>query len=164
MDVSLVLFKKGGERKTFVLPAKRVLIGRAKDCDFWIPMMSISRRHCEITVENSTVHIHDLGSRNGTYVNGRQTDNADLKPGDFIRLGPILFGVQIDGMPSNLTPPDFVMFEEHEPAEHAGEGSTIVHSPSEKTQLGARDVADDIMAWLDEREKKNGKSHNQPGA
>jgi pSer/pThr/pTyr-binding forkhead associated (FHA) protein len=160
MDVNLVLFKKGGERKTFVLPAKRVIIGRAKDCDFWLPVLSVSRRHCEISVENSTVLIHDLGSRNGTFVNGMRIVNANLRPGDFIRIGPILFGVQIDGQPTTLMPPDFVMLEESTSEERPGEGSTIIQPPSDKTQTGVRDVAEDIMSWLDERDQKNGKSEN----
>jgi pSer/pThr/pTyr-binding forkhead associated (FHA) protein len=160
MDVSLVLFKKGGERKTFVLPGKHVLMGRAKDCDFWIPVLSVSRRHCELTLENTTLHIHDLGSRNGTYVNGMKVTNASLRPGDFIRVGPVLFGVQVDGQPSNLLPPDFVMIEENHAEEHAGDGSTIVQPPSEKTQVGTRDVADDILLWLDEREQKEAKNKN----
>jgi pSer/pThr/pTyr-binding forkhead associated (FHA) protein len=159
MDVSLVLFKKGGERKTFVVPGKRILIGRAKECDFWVPVMSVSRRHCELNIEAPLLHVHDLGSRNGTYVNGMRVTNATLKAGDFLRVGAILFGIQVDGVPEKLSPPDFVLLEEHNgPIEHSSEGSTIIQTPLPgQTQTPARDVADDILLWLNDRDEKNGK-------
>lgn len=160
MDVSFVLFKKGGERKTFVLPSNRVTIGRAKDCDFWIPLLSVSRHHCELTANETTLHIHDLGSRNGTYVNGMKVVNANLHGGDFIRIGPILFGVQVNGQPTNMVPPDFVMLDEAMADDHPGDGSTIIQAPSEQTAV--RDVAEDIMQWLDDRDHKNGKAGEKP--
>jgi pSer/pThr/pTyr-binding forkhead associated (FHA) protein len=157
MDVSLVLFKKGGERKTFVLPGKRALIGRGTDCNFRIPLLSISRRHCEINVDERTLHVHDLGSRNGTFVNGMRIVNALLRPGDFIRIGPVLFGVQIDGRPDTLVPPDFVMLEENNTEEHPGDGSTIIQPPqSDQTHDGGHDITDDIFFRLDGEEPKNG--------
>jgi len=166
MDISLVLFKKGGGRKTFIIPGKRILIGRAKECDFWVPVMSVSRRHCEITIENGAVHLHDLDSKNGTYVNGTRVQNATLGAGDFLRVGPVLFGVQVDGQPERLVPPDFVLLEEEHAEEKAGEGSTIVQQPTPgQTQTpSARDVADDILSWLDEQEQKpdNGSTTTQP--
>jgi pSer/pThr/pTyr-binding forkhead associated (FHA) protein len=162
MDVSLVLFKKGGERKTFVLPGKRALIGRGTDCNFKIPLLSISRRHCELTIEENTLHLHDLGSRNGTFVNGMRIVNAMLRPGDFIRIGQILFGIQVDGRPDTLVPPDFVLIEENE-EEHPGDGSTIIQPPqSEQTHDGSHDIADDIFFRLDEEEPKNGRPEKGP--
>jgi pSer/pThr/pTyr-binding forkhead associated (FHA) protein len=157
MDVSLVLFKKGGERKTFVLPGQHVLIGRARECDFWIPVMSVSRRHCEITVDERTVHLHDLGSRNGTFVNGTRVQNAILRPGDFLRVGPIVFGVQIDGTPENLIPPDFVQLEEEHAVDKTGDGSTIVQPPQPgQTQAPPHDIVEDVMSWLEDKNKKAG--------
>jgi pSer/pThr/pTyr-binding forkhead associated (FHA) protein len=160
MDINLVLFRKGGEPKPFLLPSRRVLIGRAKECDFWIPLLSVSRRHCEITVDEVDIHIHDLNSHNGTFVNGMRVENATLHPGDFIRVGPILFGVQIGGVPKELVPPDFVMLDENDGQEHPSEGSTITHAHTEKGHSDeGRDVADDILSWLNDKEKRNGQGN-----
>jgi pSer/pThr/pTyr-binding forkhead associated (FHA) protein len=158
MDVSLVLFKKGGERKTFVLPGSKALIGRGTDCNFRIPLLSISRRHCELTFNDATLHVHDLGSRNGTFVNGMRIINAVLRPGDFLRIGPVLFGIQIDGRPDTLVPPDFVMIDESNTEEHPGDGSTIVQPPqNEQTHNGGHDIADDVLGWVTPKEEKNKK-------
>ncbi len=161
MDVSLVLFKKGGGRRSFVMPSQRVLIGRSDDCHFRIPVMSVSRRHCELFIEDGKLRMHDLGSRNGTYLNGIRVQNANLRPGDFLRIGPVLFGIQIDGIPGQLIPPDFVLLEENHIDEHAGDGSTILQTLQPgQTQTPPRDVTEDIMNWLDDKENKN----KQPGS
>jgi hypothetical protein len=83
-------------------------------------------------------------------------ENAVLRAGDFVRIGPVLFGVQIDGAPGQLTPPDFVLLEENHLDEQPGDGSTIVQTPQPgQTQTPQRDVADDIMSWLDDKEEKD---------
>lgn len=106
MDVNLVLFKKNGTMKNFILPSTVTVIGRRQDCDLCIPLMVISRRHCEINQDQSLLKIRDLGSRNGTFVNGRRIDEADVHPGDRIHIGPLTFGVQVDGEPTEFEPVD----------------------------------------------------------
>jgi len=106
MDINLVLFKKNGTMKDFILPSAVTVIGRRQDCDLCIPLMVISRRHCEINQDQNLLKIRDLGSRNGTLVNGRRIDEADVHPGDRIHIGPLTFGVQIDGDPAEFEPVD----------------------------------------------------------
>lgn len=105
MDVNLVLFKKNGAQKTFSLPDSTTIIGRRHDCDLCIPLKTVSRRHCQLTQNKEAVTIRDLGSRGGTYLNGKRTDESALKPGDYIRIGPLTFLLQIDGEPEKIIPP-----------------------------------------------------------
>jgi len=124
MNVSLVLKKKGGARKVFALPASVTVIGRRQECDLCIPLMVVSRRHCQINQDEGKLRVRDLGSRNGTYVNGQRVEEAELSAGDEIRIGPLQFCVQIDGVPGGdsdiLAPPEHIA-EAEEAASEAPE-------------------------------------------
>ena len=63
------------------------MIGRSSSCDFVIAHDSISRRHAMLTRDGDRVVITDLGSTNGTYVNGRWITQAEVLPGDRLQLG-----------------------------------------------------------------------------
>jgi len=105
MDINLILFKKNGSQKAFALPSNVTVIGRRRDCDLRIPLLPVSRRHCQLTLNNETLTIRDLGSRNGTYLNGKRVDEATIQPGDYITVGPLTFALQIDGRPKEIVPP-----------------------------------------------------------
>jgi pSer/pThr/pTyr-binding forkhead associated (FHA) protein len=105
MDVELVLFKKGGSQKSFSLPDSTTVIGRRGDCDLCIPLKTVSRKHCQLNQDKETINIRDLGSRSGTFLNGKRIDEAAVKAGDYIRIGPLIFGLQINGRPENIVPP-----------------------------------------------------------
>lgn len=105
MTVTLITFTKKGDRKTFDLTKPTVVIGRKTDADLRVPLADISRSHCEFTLQNGNVHVRDLDSSNGTFVNGEQVTEKEIEAGDVIRLGPITFTVQIDGKPENIEPP-----------------------------------------------------------
>ena len=117
MDVNLVLFKKDGITRGFHLLSTVTVIGRRQESDLCIPLMVVSRRHCELNIEKGRLKLRDLGSRNGTYINGQRADQAELHPGDNIQIGPVTFGVQIDSQPAELTMPDSVILQ---PPEHLG--------------------------------------------
>jgi pSer/pThr/pTyr-binding forkhead associated (FHA) protein len=51
------------------------------------------------------LRVRDLGSANGTIVNGKKIKEAVIQPGDQLRIGPIGFVVQVDGKPEKITPP-----------------------------------------------------------
>ena len=106
MDVALVLFKKDGSRKVFPLLSNITVLGRRGDCDLRIPLMAVSRRHCQLNQNEDTVKIRDLGSRNGTYVNDERVDEATVRGGDYLKIGPLVFMLQINGLPKKIVPPE----------------------------------------------------------
>jgi len=109
MDVNLVLLRKDGSTKNFAMPSTVTVIGRREDCDLCIPLMIVSRKHCQLNIEQDKLNVRDLGSRNGTFINGRQVEASAVSPGDRIKIGPVSFAVQIDGDPASdsaiLNPP-----------------------------------------------------------
>jgi hypothetical protein len=64
-------------------------LGRGDATDFQIPDPSVSTSHCQIHVSGGDVSIQDLGSTNGTFINGAPTTEAKLQHGQTIRLGNI---------------------------------------------------------------------------
>ena len=116
MDVNLILFKTNGSQKVFPLPSSITVIGRRHDCDLCIPLMPVSRRHCQLSLNNETLKIRDLGSRNGTYLNGKRIDEATVQPGDYIKIGPLTFAFQINGQPKEIVPPEHPLLPSQEGA------------------------------------------------
>jgi pSer/pThr/pTyr-binding forkhead associated (FHA) protein len=104
MDVKLIMFKPNGQRKDFPIINPRTVLGRAESCDLRVPLLSVSRRHCELALEGDNVKVRDLGSSNGTYVNNQRITEQELAAGDRLVIGPIVFTVQIDGKPEQITP------------------------------------------------------------
>ncbi len=65
-----------------------VVVGRSRDCDLPIGAPEASRRHCEIRTKDGQFVVSDLGSTNGTYINGKPvSDDQPLRPGDRIEIG-----------------------------------------------------------------------------
>lgn len=64
------------------------IVGRSPHCAVVINNRRISRQHCALRVEGNVLHVSDLGSSNGTWVNGAPvTDAARLSAGDLLELG-----------------------------------------------------------------------------
>ncbi len=102
MQVNLVFLKKDGTTSSFPLPSTVTSIGRRQDCDFCIPLMVVSRKHCEINLDMGKVTIRDMQSRNGTLLNDQPVEEAQAKAGDCLKIGPVKFVFQIDGDPDNF--------------------------------------------------------------
>jgi DNA-binding winged helix-turn-helix (wHTH) protein len=76
------------------LSAGEYVIGRDPSAAIWIESSLVSRRHARLVVSASSVLIEDLGSRNGTFVNGLHLDAlSPLASGDEVRIGPDRFVV-----------------------------------------------------------------------
>ncbi|GGT28414.1 ABC transporter ATP-binding protein/permease [Streptomyces chromofuscus] len=74
------------------LPTRTVRIGRAEDNDLVVDDLIVSRRHAELrTHADGTYEIVDLGSDNGTYLNGQLVTSALIGPGDVIGIGHSAF-------------------------------------------------------------------------
>lgn len=97
MNVALVMLCADGSRRTFAITKPMTVIGRREECDFRVPLPSVSRRHCRLVKDGQYVRVEDLGSSNGTRVNGERVELAVLSAGDVLSVGPVKFEVQIDG-------------------------------------------------------------------
>lgn len=65
-----------------------VIVGRHDEARVVLPYADVSRRHARFDVDIQGVMVRDLGSRSGTYVNGVRVSEAQLQPGDIVRIGP----------------------------------------------------------------------------
>jgi pSer/pThr/pTyr-binding forkhead associated (FHA) protein len=71
---------------------KSIVIGRGLDCDVVIKDVKASRRHCQLTRTQTSFVLEDLGSKNGTYVDGeRITTSVALKPNQTFKIGDTVF-------------------------------------------------------------------------
>ena len=105
MNVVLVFFRPDGQRRDLPVNRPSTVLGRGGECTMRIPVSQVSRRHCELIQNNGSIKLKDLGSSNGTYVNGKRVvEEKKLKAGDRVQLGPIMFTIQIDGKPSQIEP------------------------------------------------------------
>src|ERR1700752_4068656 len=80
-------------------------IGRDTGCQLRPTSAMVSRVHAEILVRSEAVFIHDLDSRNGTWVNGEElTGPVQLQSGDLIQIGPPVFAIAIQTGPAGPPP------------------------------------------------------------
>jgi pSer/pThr/pTyr-binding forkhead associated (FHA) protein len=75
--------------RTLFLTEGRHLLGRAPEADLRFSLETISRRHAIFVVHGDHVTIEDLGSRVGTFVNGRRVTSCSLPPGARIVIGGV---------------------------------------------------------------------------
>ena len=95
---------QGGE---FPLPASsEIVVGRSSDLDMVLVEDMVSRRHAKISVNGDTVMIQDLGSTNGTFVNGERVEKMTLTDGDRVLIGTsIIKLVTTEGPPVPASQP-----------------------------------------------------------
>jgi pSer/pThr/pTyr-binding forkhead associated (FHA) protein len=83
-------------------PHREIVIGRSSELDMVLVEDMVSRKHAKITTDDKTVSIQDLGSTNGTFVNGEKIRKVELKDGDRILIGTsIVKLVYVDGENTN---------------------------------------------------------------
>lgn len=77
-------------------------VGRHDDCLIRVKSSQVSRRHCEFFEVSGQLNVRDLGSSNGTYVNGKRiTGSKEIKPGDELTVGSITLRVAAAGAPDS---------------------------------------------------------------
>src|SRR3954447_23840914 len=86
-------------------PHREIIIGRSSELDMVLVEDMVSRKHAKITTDDKVVTIQDLGSTNGTFVNGEKVRKVELKDGDRILIGTsIIKLVFVDGeLTSHMT-------------------------------------------------------------
>ena len=81
-------------------PSREIVVGRSSDLDMVLVEDMVSRKHAKISTASARVMIQDLGSTNGTFVNGEKVKKARLKEGDRILIGTSilkLVGIEATG-------------------------------------------------------------------
>lgn len=121
MNSRVVLTMKGLQEQQYTFTDPKVcMVGRASDCLVQIPgqnwFAQVSRHHCRLEIDPPTVMVRDLGSLNGTFVNGKIIGRRDSKlpqnapsefpsyllhDGDEIRVGDVVFEVSIVNTSAN---------------------------------------------------------------
>jgi pSer/pThr/pTyr-binding forkhead associated (FHA) protein len=97
MHAKLVMLQKEQRTREIPLKGKEIVLGRQKGCSIRIASHEISRLHCCLRVKDQKVSIRDLGSANGTFVNGQQVKGERLLlHGDRIQLGELVFLVEYE--------------------------------------------------------------------
>jgi pSer/pThr/pTyr-binding forkhead associated (FHA) protein len=90
-------------RREIAVPTRAVVIGRGRDADLQLEDESVSRRHARLLMQESQPVIEDLGSQNGTFVNGRAiVGAARLAMGDRITVGTRDLELMAAPLPSAL--------------------------------------------------------------
>jgi len=84
-----LVVRAGGGRvgEHFSLAAERITIGRSPDCDIFLDDVTVSRRHAVIVRRGDAFVIEDQGSLNGTFLNRRRIDSAELSDDDELQIG-----------------------------------------------------------------------------
>ena len=106
----------GIDAKSFGLTTKNYVVGRAAGSDIELPADSVSSRHAQLEKTDDGWRLTDLKSTNGTFVNDRRIDSAELKPGDTVRFGEVR-----------------LKFAEDSPQQGPGSGTTVIPAGSDTT-------------------------------
>lgn len=86
-----------GSQRTFPLTAPLTILGRGTDCDLRLVDAGVSRHHAELRVEDGEVVLLDLGSTNGTFVDGQPVRRVSLRDGTRVTLGRTTLVFRRDG-------------------------------------------------------------------
>ena len=113
--------------RSFELTKAKCVVGRAAGSDIELSTDSVSSRHAELERTDGAWRVTDLQSTNGTFVNDRRIDSAELKPGDRLRFGDVE-----------------VRFAEDSPRQAPGSGTTVMPARSDTTFV---ELTQRIPAW-----------------
>ncbi len=83
----LVVIRGPNAGARYLLDRDETTVGRHPDCEIFLHDVTVSRRHSEFRREDDGFSLRDLGSLNGTYVNGERVEEEDLNSGDEIQIG-----------------------------------------------------------------------------
>jgi len=149
----LTTFRPDGEEIDVQLVKPVTVIGRAEDCDLELPLPGVSRRHCEIRLNQGRIEVKDLGSSNGTYVNRRRIDETSLSPGDELRIGCVAFVVRIDGSPRRVASDDAGVLKPPTPAGRRSDAPGGSTGDEDKTEM--MEDADVLSALAEDAEEND---------
>ena len=100
----LKIFLASGQEITHDLPEETTTIGRLPENALQIEDASVSSSHAEIFADEDRFFVRDLGSTNGTFINGEKIDKALLHEGDEVRFGTVLTRFGVSQAPTEKIP------------------------------------------------------------
>jgi pSer/pThr/pTyr-binding forkhead associated (FHA) protein len=144
MHVRLKVLQGSHAGKELPVPAPKFVIGRGDDCQLRPQSDAVSRRHCEIMITENEVVVRDLGSRNGTFVNGERVGEvAVLLAGDQLRIGPLEFEMVVEQTVAKPKRPKVADIKE------------AVARTAEGSSVGAASELSDVTQWLEEADTED---------
>jgi pSer/pThr/pTyr-binding forkhead associated (FHA) protein len=101
MEVKFLVIQGRPLKKSLVFPLGNYVFGRGTECHIRPNSEWVSRQHCQLLVTRDAASIRDLGSRNGTLINGeRVVGERGLINGDQLQIGPLVFEVRLEATPA----------------------------------------------------------------
>ncbi|WP_417848685.1 SpoIIE family protein phosphatase [Thalassoglobus sp.] len=95
--MSRLVLLQDGQATPFELTLNKTVIGRLPECDIQLPSNMVSRKHANVIRDGSNFILEDLGSGNGTFLNGQRLEGSQqLKPNDRVKFGPMLMRFDSD--------------------------------------------------------------------
>ncbi len=100
--MATLVMLQAGQAVSYSLSSEETVIGRHPDCQVQLDSNMVSRRHAQVVGEGEKYYVEDLGSGNGTFLNGKKIEGRTLLAHeDRLKVGPILFRFDSDqGQPS----------------------------------------------------------------
>jgi pSer/pThr/pTyr-binding forkhead associated (FHA) protein len=118
-----------------IAPDREIVLGRSNDLDVVLVEDMVSRRHAKISYTQDALLIEDLGSTNGTFVNGEKIKRARLKEGDRVLIGTSIVRVVV----SDLQGPQGSGEREYREAEARARMQTAAQRPTQAKMSGTID-------------------------
>lgn len=146
MAFQLVVVRGRSNSTTHRLAAGVTVVGRQDGCQLQIRSSQVSRKHCELFERDGQLVVKDLGSSNGTFVNGRKVEGEQpLRDGDELSIGGVTFrvaGGEAGASPADTAPPVAVaaadVMEDDEVIALDDDEPTAAASPESKKAAGSK--------------------------
>lgn len=106
MDFQLVVLRGRSATTALKLGDGITTAGRHDECQLRIKSSEVSRKHCQFFEKNGMLMVKDLGSSNGTFLNGKKIEGQRvLEPGDELTVGPVKLRVEAGGKAGSAAKP-----------------------------------------------------------
>ena len=104
MQIALIRVTPNGQSQRVPIERASTIVGRSDDCHIRVRTAGMSRKHCELIIEDGSVVVRDLGSSNGTFVNQERIESIPVSAGDLVSFGGLVFVVEVNGEPGEIDP------------------------------------------------------------